>query len=1000
MYLCCHTHFSLLYGTLSPALLFNEARKNRVHKLVLSDINNTSAYVEMVRLCIENRGEFDLEIVPGIEFRRESQFLYTAIAMNNEGFEEINSFLSHHNLKEEPLPDRPPVFNHAYVVYPAAAPAPVSLKKNEYIGLRISDVTRLSAWRLDERVEKMVIWHPVTFTDKRSYNVHRLLRAIDQNSILSKLPAGEQAPVTEYMLPETELLKYYWQYPAIISNTKMILESCHTDLEPGRIKNKKTFTGDQKKDHFILRNKALSGFRKRYEQYNSYAMTRLLQELEVIAERQFEAYFLITLDMVDFARSKGFAHVGRGSGANSMVAYCLEITDVDPIELDLYFERFLNPCRSSPPDFDIDFSWKDRDTVTEYVLNKYRDHAALLATYTTFQGRSIIRELGKVFGLPKTEIDAIADHPVQNQNRDQITRLIFRYADYLHDMPRNLSIHAGGILITEKPITAYTALDLPPKGFPITHFDMISAEDLGVHKFDVLSQRGLGHIKDAVELIRKNRRKTVDITRFREIKEDKKINALLREGRAMGCFYIESPAMRMLLGKLKCDNYLTLVAASSIIRPGVARSGMMREYIHRHLSPGKYDYIHPKMKELMEETYGIMVYQEDVIKVAHHFAGLDLAEADILRRGMSGKFRSRKEFQKVEEKFFANCKSSGHPEAVTKEVWRQIESFSGYSFSKAHSASYAVESYQSLYLKTYYPFEFMVGVINNFGGFYRTEFYFHEARMAGAHIEAPCINNSDYLTTLYGDTIYMGFIHLKSLETKIGQQIPEERAENGVYKNFDDFLQRVPASLEQVTILIRIGAFRFTGKTKRELLWEVHFYFCKVKRRTTDKQIFDVVTRKFNLPDFAKETHEDAFDELELLGFPLCNPFDLLDRHTPPDTVASELRHKTGKHVTMTGYLMTTKNTHTVDHKLMHFGTFLDQEGNVFDTTHFPNVASRHPFRGKGFYLLKGKVVQDFDYPMVEIGYMGKLPMINKYSIPEQEDSSSMYNNGTDYEYA
>ena len=978
MYLCCHTHFSLLYGTLSPAELFLEAQRNQVRKLVICDINNTSAFIEMERICIENKNEFDLEVIPGIEFRRDHQFLYAAIAINERGFGEINRFLSMHNLQEAVLPDLPPRFNHAYVIFPAGSKNPEGMFENEFIGIRIQDLTRIHALGLQHAEDRLVIWHPVTFANRTGYNVHRLLRAIDSNTLLSKLPAESQAPLSEYMIPETDLLKHYWQFPTLISNTKMIIETCHVDLELGVTKNKKTFTGMQEKDHFILRSKALSGFRRRYTEYDSYAMSRLLKELEVIAERKFESYFLISLDIVDFAKSNGFAHVGRGSGANSMVAYCLGITDVDPIELDLYFERFLNPYRSSPPDFDIDFSWKDRDAVTEYVINKYQEHAALLATYTTFQGRSIIRELGKVFGLPKHEIDTIVDHPKQNQHRDDITRLIFRYATYLHDRPRNLSIHAGGILITEKPITAYTALDLPPKGFPITHFDMISAEDLGAHKFDILSQRGLGHIKEAVELIRKNKGIEVDIHRFHEIKEDEKVNNLLREGKAMGCFYIESPAMRMLLGKLHCNDYLTLVAASSIIRPGVARSGMMREYIYRHLNPGKYEYLHPKMQELMEETYGIMVYQEDVIKVAHHFAGLDLAEADILRRGMSGKFRSRKEFQKVEEKFFRNCKAKDYPEEITREVWRQIESFSGYSFSKAHSASYAVESYQSLYLKAYFPFEFMVAVINNFGGFYRTEFYFHEARMAGAKIEAPCVNRSDYLTNIYQDTIFIGFIHLKSLEKKIGEMIVTERSRNGPFHDFDDFLQRIPAGLEQICLLIRIGAFRFTGKSKRELLWEAHFFFSKTKTRNAEMGLFHIVGKKFNLPQLEQDVYEDAYDELELLGFTLSDPFRLLKPHVPPDTMARDLMNRIGKRVVMAGYLVTTKNTHTIDHKLMHFGTFIDKEGHVFDTTHFPDTASKYPFRGKGFYLLKGKVAEDFGYPMIEVNYMEKLPLLNR----------------------
>jgi len=382
----------------------------------------------------------------------------------------------------------------------------------------------------------------------------------------------------------------------------------------------------------------------------------------------------------------------------------------------------------------------------------------------------------------------------------------------------------------------------------------------------------------------------------------------------------------------------------------------------------------------MEETYGVMVYQEDVIKVAHHFAGLDLAEADILRRGMSGKFRSRKEFQKVQQKFHDSCRDKGYPEEITKEVWRQIESFAGYSFSKAHSASYAVESYQSLYLKAYHPLEFMVGVINNFGGFYRTEFYFHEARMDGANIEAPCVNRSQYLTSITGDSIFIGFIHLKSLETRIGQSIPEEREQHGPYKSLDDFLQRIPAGLEQMIILIRIGAFRFTGKTKRELLWEVHFFFGKSKSPHRSKGIFNTVTKKFTLPALESDNQEDAFDELELLGFPLCSPFDLLNTDYQPDTFARELLKRVNRQASLIGYLVTIKHTHTKDHKLMHFGTFIDEEGRFFDTTHFPNIASKYPFRGKGFYFLRGKVIEDFDYPMIEVDFMDKLPTIQKES--------------------
>jgi DNA polymerase III, alpha subunit len=418
---------------------------------------------------------------------------------------------------------------------------------------------------------------------------------------------------------------------------------------------------------------------------------------------------------------------------------------------------------------------------------------------------------------------------------------------------------------------------------------MHAAEDFGIYKFDILSQRGLGHIKETVKHVKRNQGIDINVYEFKKFKQDEKIKDLMRHSKAMGCFYVESPATRMLLGKLKCDDYLTLVAASSIIRPGVASSGMMKAYIERfHIkrNGGTYESIHPKMDEIMHDTYGVMVYQEDVIKVAHYFAGLTLTEADVLRRGMSGKYRSREEFQRVKDRFFEGCAERGYDQKVTDRVWFEIESFAGYSFAKGHSASYAVESYQSLFLKAHYPLEFMVGVINNFGGFYRTEFYFHEARMNGAQIEAPCVNRSEYLTTIYKNQIYIGFIHLKSLESKIGQHIASERENNGSYKSLDNFLRRTPGiGLEQLRILIRLGAFRFTGKTKQQLLWESMLFFNQTLGNSSRKvgrfsessiDLFETEPKEYPLPELKRNKIEDAFDEIELLGFPLCNPFDLL----------------------------------------------------------------------------------------------------------------------------
>jgi DNA-directed DNA polymerase III PolC len=1010
MYINCHTGFSFKYGTLPVKTLFQEAKRCGVHKLILTEINNTASYMEMLRICAENapykngftkfgKEPYALSIAVGVEFRNKNELRYIAIAKNNEGFEALNRFLSHHNRLSKDFPVRAPVFENVFIIYPFGLVDPEQLRSYEYIGVRRHQLTKFSIHpSRKEYAAKFVVLHPVTFLPPeknqhgklthKDFNAHRLLRAIANNTLLSKLPKHEEAHNDEFMIHVSELEQYFEAYPELTQNTTQLLEQCTIECAMGEEKNKKHIQGSPEKDLIYLEAETWKGFEKRYpvtpEKSCKKIKDRIKKELAIIHQKKFAAYYLITYDLITFAKSKGYEFVGRGSGANSIVAYCLGITNVDPIELNLYFERFLNEERTSPPDFDIDFSWDNRDEIYDYIFNRYGyDHVCLLGTHVTYQRRSILRELAKVFGLPKEEIDALVENPIQNSQRDHIAELVYKYAQYIVDkeLPANFSIHAGGVLITDKPIYAYTATDFPPKEYPVSHFEMHNAEDFGIYKFDILSQRGLGHIKETIRHVKRTRNIDVDINRFHEFKEDPKIKDLLRNSKAMGCFYVESPAMRMLLEKLRCEDYLTLVAASSIIRPGVASSGMMRAYIERFhaVQNGKsYEAIHEKIDELMKETYGVMVYQEDVIKVAHEFAGITLTEADVLRRGMSGKYRSREEFQRIRERFFEECHKKNYEQKIIDRVWFEIESFSGYSFAKGHSASYAVESYQSLYLKAHYPLEFMVGVINNFGGFYKTEFYFHEARMNGASIEAPCINKSDYLTTIYGNQIYIGLIHIKSLETKTAKEIETERVKHGTYKSLDDFLKRISIGIEQLRILIRIDALRFTEKSKQRLLWEALLYFSNAKARNKASDLFDTQPKEYPLPTLSRNEIEDAFDEIELLGFPLCNPFKLLAKPQQGNTVARELLQKNGQPVHIIGYVVTTKDAYTKNSQIMHFGTFLDYEGKTFDTVHFPDSASKYPFRGRGFYEMRGKVVEDFGVASVEVVYMDKLPIINK----------------------
>ena len=966
MLLNVHSYNSLCYGTMPIADLVSRAAGLGYTTLPLTDINTTMGTADFVTEC-QQKG---IRPVVGVELRNGNELLYVALARNNAGFAELNRFLTQHNLSKLPYPETAPNWKDVFVVYPFGRRKPAQLKAYEFLGVRFSQLTKLYNC---ESFDKLVAMQPVTFAETDDFRMHQCMRAIDGNVLLSRLDSADCAAEDEILLSPERLKTTFALYPQLIDNAESILEQCEISLDRS-VKNKRTFTGNVYDDHELLRKLAFDGMFYRYGTTNKTAYRRIEKELDIIEKMGFCAYFLIAWEIVRFAISQGFYHVGRGSGANSIVAYCLKITDVDPIELDLYFERFLNPKRSSPPDFDLDFSWRERDKVIGHIFEKYgQEHVALLGATVTFQDNSLCRELGKVFGLPKNEIDLMERNPTTFAQQSAIGQQILSIAERIRDFPRQRSIHAGGVLITENPITDFAALDLPPKGFPTTQYDMYSAEKLGFVKIDILSQRGIAHIRDAVEMVERSRGLRIDIHQISALKQDELIRRQLLKAETCGCFYIESPAMRGLLRKLRCSDYKTLVAASSIIRPGVARSGMMREYINRFHHPETVDYKHPLLKELLAETYGVMIYQEDVLKVGHYFAGLDLADADVLRRMMGHKMRDKSEFEAVTKRFFDNCKAKGYPDSLVQELWRQIESFSGYSFSKAHSASYAVESYQSLYLKSHYPLEFQVAVINNFGGFYQTWFYLNEARRMGAKIHLPCINRSDYLTSLNGRTIFMGFVHLQGIEQSFIEHILSERKAHGPFTDLDDFMARVPFTMEQLVLLIRGGAFTFTKKSKAELLWQAHLNKGQGKKEQSET-LFQNENQHFEFPDFKTNALQNAYDEIELYGFPVSLTwFDLLKTNFRGELMASQMLHFVGCRYRMLGKLVTVKYVRTCKGETMALATFVDATGEAFDTVVFPQVLKNYPFQGDGVYLLLGKVTEEFGQPSLQVEKMERL---------------------------
>ncbi|RXM41846.1 DNA polymerase III subunit alpha [Flavobacterium sp. YO64] len=984
MYLNCHSYHSLRYGTIPLKELIAEAVLHGIKAMALTDINTVTGIYDFIKACQEK----EIKPLVGMEFRCNHEFRYIGLAQNAEGLAEMNVFLTEYNFSGETLPLRAPKFESAFVIY-TLENAPETLFENEFIGVRPEEVSSLLTSKHKNKISKMVILQPVTFRSKKEYNLHKVLRAIDTNIILSKLTEADYCKVSDVMKPVESILPFYEKYPEIILNTQCIIDDCNFQYDFSAKRNKKFYTENRQKDLEKLTELAWEGFEKRYGNENLEAKARVEKELKVIDELEFSGYFLITWDIIQYSNSKGFMHIGRGSGANSIIAYCLGITDICPIELDLYFERFLNLNRKTPPDFDIDWSWQERNIILEYIFGKYgKDHVAFCGTNVEFKYRSIFREVGKVFGLPKEELDLLAKNPEELHPTNKIVKLVQEYGQMMGKYPNQRSMHACGILISEEPITNYTPLEMPPKGFPIVLFDMHIAEEIGFDKFDILSQRGIGHIDDSVKLIAKNRGVKVNIRDTTISKDEAVCNSYLAKGHTIGCFYIESPAMRGLLRRLNCDNYKILVAASSIIRPGVAQSGMMKEYIFRHNNPTQFEYFHEVFREHLGETYGIMVYQEDVIKIAQHYGGLPAPDGDILRRAMSGKGRSLEALQKVKDNFFESCAQKGHPLSLSQEIYRQIESFAGYSFCKAHSASYAVESYQSLYLKVYYPIEFMTAVINNQGGFYRTEVYVHEARMSGGTVHNPCVNKSEYQTTLYGTDIYLGFMHIQSLESKIAHLVEEDRNRKGDFSSLENFINRIPIGIEGVKTLIFINAFRFTGKTKNQLLVTASLLLNNFKPENRDLKLLQEPVKEYKLPKLERSVFEDAFDEIELLSFPVsCTVFDLLQTKHRGDVMAKDLVQYHKKQVRMLAYLISRKHVPTKK-GTMYFGTWIDHEGTYFDTAHFPDSLEKYPFQGGGCYLLLGNVEVDYHFPTITIIKMAKMPFIPD---PRYMDAKDQY---------
>jgi DNA-directed DNA polymerase III PolC len=814
---------------------------------------------------------------------------------------------------------------------------------------------------------------------------HRLLRAIALNTTLSALPSEEVWPTHSWLCPPDDLARHFPDCPEAIHTAMEIAERCTYSIPigsrtvPPRVADT-TGAFDQ------LRTLALAGARWRYPVMTRELQTRLDLELDIIGQKGFADYFLVVRDIVQ----NGPTHCGRGSVANSVVSYCLGITHVDPISAKLVFERFLNLERRDAPDIDLDFPWDERDKVLAYVFRRYPHlHSAMVANHNTFQPRGALREVAKVHGRPAGEIrevtrripyfyetgrqlsDLVANHPnFQGLHLATSWQEYARIAEGLVGIPRHLSVHAGGVVITPTPLTDYVPVEpatkklscSPDLPVPVIQFEKDGTEDAGLVKIDLLGNRSLAVIRDAIEAVHGNTSHRIDYTSS-VAGQDEAAKALFRTGKTMGVFYTESPASRLLCAKSQADTFELLVLNTSMIRP--ASNKYIRVYLERLRNRVPYEPLDPSLQDTLRDSFGIMVYQEDVVNVCTTFAGMSPATGDGLRKALSKK-RPIKHLAAYAEEFFSGAMRLGRDPDAARKVWEMIMSFAGYSFCKGHSCSYIQIAQHSCALRANHPAEFMAAVLSNGGGFYQPFAYVAEAMRMGLRIRPPDVNASEFRCSGNGREIRIGLQFVKGLSADAVEQVLSLRGCRP-YTSIFDLRARTSIAPSDLRLLIKVGALDSVadGWTRPMMLWLVDSdgrangradgprppdWFDELPPAVPVLKEYSAERRRreeYDALGFMTDAHPMQLHAEQLGRFQLCR--------------STELEQHIGQHILVAGMLTAAKPVHTVTDEPMEFATFDDGEG-LIEAVLFPGIYRErgHVLFDQGPFIFRGKVEEEF----------------------------------------
>ena len=672
---------------------------------------------------------------------------------------------------------------------------------------------------------KTVATNDVHYSLKADAAVQDIALAIGTRSTLDDPKRLKLSTEEFYLKSGDEMFEIFREVPEALNTTLAIAEKCNAIIDFDHLRLP-AYAPPEGFDSFgYLKSLCEKGIKGRYGKKSKEVTDRMTMELEVIKNMGFSSYFLIVWDFINYARHQGIAvGPGRGSGAGSIVAYLLNITDIDPLKYDLLFERFLNPGRISMPDLDIDFEEARRLEVVEYVKQKYGENSVgQIITYSKMLAKGAVRDVGRVMGFDlsdcdklakfipmgediKTAMDSSADIKKMIAAKPKLKELLVN-ASRIEGRKRHFGVHAAGVVITPGDISDFVPLARSKNGL-ITQYDGDYLTKMGLLKVDFLGLKTLTVIQDAVADVYKNKKIKIDLKNLP--RDDKKTFQMLSQAKTVGIFQVESEGMRDVLRKMKPTLFTDLSAVLALYRPGPMRAGMVDEFIERKNGMRSYEYPHPQLKDILEETYGVILYQEQVMLIARALAGFSLAKADVLRKAMGKKIMSVLEEQK--EDFMKGCAANKIPEKISADIFETLVHFAEYGFNKSHSTAYALISYQTAYLKAHFPLEFMTALLNSvIGDEKKLSHYISDCEKLGIEIKPPDINTSDVLFTSHGaKTIVFGLLAIKNTGEKACGELVADRKKDGKFKDFNDFLSRAAAltsfNKRMAEFLVKSGA--------------------------------------------------------------------------------------------------------------------------------------------------------------------------------------------------